>query len=127
MEGHVRILGWFQIAVGILSLLGGAAMVVAMVVLASAASAARSEATQPFLLAQGLLGALAVLFVVCGLVGLAGGVGLMRHRAWARTVVIVLSFLYLLNIPLGTLLGVYGLWVLMSSEGERYYRQVATA
>ncbi len=31
------------------------------------------------------------------------------------------------NVPLGTLLGAYGLWVLMSSEGERYYRRVAIA
>jgi hypothetical protein len=46
------------------------------------------------------------------------GFGLLRYRQWARTLTIVLSAVNLMNVPLGTALGLYGLWVLLSPETE---------
>ena len=40
-------------------------------------------------------------------------------RPWARIVGIIVAILSLLNIPLGTIVGVYGLWVLFSKETEQ--------
>lgn len=99
---------------------------VAMIFLTGAMTARHEGQPEAVSIMHGFFGAVIILLLICGIVGIGAGVGLLRHRAWARTAVIVLSFFYLLNIPLGTLLGVYGLWVLMSSEGERYYHQVAT-
>jgi len=48
-----------------------------------------------------------------------GGWGLLNFRPWSRMLMIVLSVLHLIHIPLGTALGVYGLWVLFSDEGRR--------
>jgi hypothetical protein len=48
---------------------------------------------------------------------LAAGVGLVRFRRWARSLVFVLSFVALLNIPLGTAVGGYSLWVLYHTRG----------
>jgi hypothetical protein len=48
--------------------------------------------------------------------GLIGGIGLFGYKQWARYIVIVVSALGLLNIPIGTLKGVYFLWVLLQSE-----------
>jgi hypothetical protein len=56
----------------------------------------------------------AVLAVPC----IIGGVFLLRYHKWARIFLIVISALNLLNPPLGTLLGAYGLWVLMLPEIE---------
>jgi len=39
---------------------------------------------------------------------------------------IVLSALNLINIPIWTLLGIYGLWVLLSKETELMLRELAT-
>jgi hypothetical protein len=36
---------------------------------------------------------------------------------------IVLSFLALLNIPFGTALGIFSLWVLLPGQSEREYEQ----
>lgn len=80
-------------------------------------------------------GFLSSLFCTLGVVvlikagaGFLAGWGLLQRERWARTLTLVLSFLALLNIPLGTALGIYSLWVLLPEESEREYQaQVARA
>ena len=45
--------------------------------------------------------------------GIIGGWGLYRGRDWGRYVLLVVGFLDLMNLPLGTLLGIYTLLVLL--------------
>jgi hypothetical protein len=45
-----------------------------------------------------------------------GGLGLLKRNEWARILLMILSFLSLLNIPLGTALGIYSLVYLMKPE-----------
>jgi len=44
--------------------------------------------------------------------GFFAGWGLLQREEWARTVALVVGFLALLNVPIGTALGIYTLWVL---------------
>jgi hypothetical protein len=46
------------------------------------------------------------------------GFFLLRFEEWARSAAIMVFALNTLNLPLGTLLGVYGLWVLFQPETE---------
>jgi hypothetical protein len=46
------------------------------------------------------------------------GMGLLRAQGWARTMGMVVCSLAIINIPLGSMLGGYGLWVLTSLEVE---------
>ncbi|MCX6613869.1 MAG: hypothetical protein NTW74_23860 [Acidobacteria bacterium] len=46
------------------------------------------------------------------------GLGLLRAQGWARTMGMVVCSLAIINIPLGSMLGGYGLWVLTSLEVE---------
>jgi hypothetical protein len=48
--------------------------------------------------------------------GLVGGIGLLSFQPWARYLIIVVAALGCLNIPIGTLKGVYSLWVLLQDE-----------
>jgi len=61
------------------------------------------------------------LFLFIGVLYLApaflGGVGMLRGALWGRWVIIGLSFLLLLAIPVGTLLGGFGLWALLRPKG----------
>lgn len=45
-----------------------------------------------------------------------GGIGLLSFQPWARYLVIVVAALGCLNIPIGTLKGVYSLWVLLQDD-----------
>lgn len=47
-----------------------------------------------------------------------GGLGARRLRQWGRIVLIVASAINTLNLPLGTILGAYTLWVMLAPETE---------
>lgn len=53
--------------------------------------------------------------------GIVGGIGILKGWWWARYLVLLLGFLNLIRIPLGTILGIYTLWVLMQDESVEYF------
>ncbi len=66
--------------------------------------------------------------LILGAGGVLVGWGLMKHQSWARITAIVLGVLALFHPPLGTALGIYTLWVLLSGDaGVEYDRLASTA
>lgn len=65
--------------------------------------------------------ALTIFLLALSVPGLITGFGLLKLKPWARILAIVLSAINLINIPFGTILGVYGLWVLLNGETERMF------
>jgi len=65
-------------------------------------------------------------FLVLGVGGILVGIGLRDHKPWARTVAIVLGILSLFHPPIGTALGIYTLWVLISDDGAVEYRRLSS-
>jgi len=45
-----------------------------------------------------------------------GGIGLLKRRPWARILILIVACLDLLWIPIGTIIGIYELWVLLQDE-----------
>jgi hypothetical protein len=45
----------------------------------------------------------------------------MHREQWARTVAIILGVISLFNVPFGTALGIYTLWVLLSPNADQEY------
>ncbi len=65
----------------------------------------------------GLVGTpLIVLFLMIGGAMIAGGIGLLSCKPWARILTLITAALGLLNIPIGTLKGVYIIWALVQTE-----------
>lgn len=65
-----------------------------------------------------------------GLVALpqiAGGLGLLRYKEWARILTLVVSFLSLPHVPFGTALGIYSMIVLFNPETARLFQEKAPA
>lgn len=60
-------------------------------------------------------------------IGLACGWGLLQREPWGRMLALVLGILSLIDIPFGTALGIYTLWVLMPNQSEMEYRQISQA
>lgn len=56
-------------------------------------------------------------------IGVVAGWGLLERRPWARMLTIVLGCFGLLEVPFGTALGIYTLWVLLPAEAEVEFRQ----
>ncbi len=61
----------------------------------------------------------AIFFFALGLPSIIGGWGLMHYRPWSRVLMIVVSVFHLFHIPLGTALGIYGLFVLLNADAQR--------
>jgi len=49
-----------------------------------------------------------------------GGWGLIKGKSWSRVLMIVISALHLLSFPIGTALGIYGLWVLLNEQSRQF-------
>jgi hypothetical protein len=122
METHVKVLGALQIAMGTLGLFAAVVLVLVFGVASSAVGMSGDPEATIALPIIGITGlALVTFLVVLSLPGVIIGIGLIQHRPWARIAGIVLSILGLMMVPFGTIVGVYGLWVLFSKETERLF------
>lgn len=61
---------------------------------------------------------LSVLVLAKGIAGLFAGIGLLQRAGWSRMLTLVLACISLLSFPFGTAIGVYSLWVLLSSNAS---------
>jgi hypothetical protein len=68
-----------------------------------------------------------LLSLILAAAGFVAGWGILERRPWARTLAIVVAVIALLNPILGTVLGIYTLWVLLPSDAEALWRQGARA
>ena len=59
--------------------------------------------------------------------GFLAGWGLLNREAWGRVLALVLGFVALIHVPLGTALGIYTLWVLLPAESEAEYAKYQAA
>lgn len=64
---------------------------------------------------------LAIFFLVLSIPQIVAGIGLLRHAAWARILALVLGVLHLFNIPFGTIVGIYTIWVLMDDRAAALF------
>lgn len=61
-----------------------------------------------------------VLSVLCGLIGILGGLALLSARQSGRTLTLIAGFLALTNLPVGMTLGIYTLVVLLPSRANQF-------
>jgi hypothetical protein len=125
MVTHIKVIGVLHIVMGAFGLLIGFALLLLFGGLASVVGF--SDHTHDSLVAIPILGSIGaflfILIAVLSLPGIIAGIGLLQFRPWGRMLGIILSVLHLMNVPFGTALGVYGLWALMSPEGEALFRR----
>jgi hypothetical protein len=111
MEKHVTVLGILYIAFSALMLL------LAIIIFAAVVGGGIISGDSEAIAITAIVGpAVASLFLLLSGPGLIGGIYLLKHRPWARILVLVLGFLNLIHIPIGTALGIYTIWVLLKNE-----------
>lgn len=118
MKKHVTAVAAIQIGFSTLWLIGA---VVLYFVLMFARSQVESDEVATKVLT--LLAMILPAFVgVIALIGLIGGIGLLSYKQWGRVMTIIVSALGCFNIPIGTLIGVYSIWVLMQDETVKLFQ-----
>jgi hypothetical protein len=76
---------------------------------------------------NGILQMVGYLLIIVAAAGLIAGWGLLERQPWGRTLAIVLGAFSLIDLPFGTALGIYTLWVLLPARSEEEFRQIANA
>lgn len=126
MDTHVKVLGALHIVMGALGLIGALLL---MLVFGGVAGIVAADGDPDAAIAVPIIGltgtAVVVLVVALSLPGVVIGIGLVQRRSWARIGGLVLSIFDLIWIPFGTILGAYGLWVLLSKDTERAFSRSA--
>lgn len=128
MQGHVKALAIIYIICGSLGLLVALGFLLFFGGLAGVATTQGGEEGAAGGLALGAIGGfLFVLIAILCVPSILAGWGLLNFKPWARILTIVLSALNLFNIPIGTILGAYGLWVLLNKESEPLFQSAGGA
>jgi hypothetical protein len=124
MQTHLKVLAVLHIVFGVLGVLIGLGV---FAMFGGIAGLIQMDHDPDAAFVVPMMGAIGAFVLICALVlsvpGIIAGWGLLSFQPWARILAIVLSILHLVNIPFGTALGIYGLWVLFSNEGARLFEQ----
>jgi hypothetical protein len=121
VESHVRMLGIFWLAYSTFRLAGGW--------LFSRFFSHWGMFWNPNIpfFVPGLMRGVGMVLMASGVLGILAGWGLLDRQPWARMLAIVLGFFSLLHFGIGTVLGIYTLWVLLPSESAQEYERTARA
>ena len=121
LAGHIRLLAILWFAASALRLFPG------MVLLAMFGGHHNFFPPDVPFFVPALLRLAGTLFIGGAAIGLLTGWGLLDRQPWARILAVVLACFSLLDVPFGTALGIYTLWVLLPAQSEEEYRQIAKA
>ncbi len=121
MEKHIQLCGFLWIAHGCLILVGGLG-VFGLLFGLSFIPDIDAEGTTILRIVGVSVGGLMWLLSIPKIVA---GIGILKRKEWARILTLILSFLALLNMPLGTALGIYSFIILLKEETVRLFKVTA--
>ena len=116
MQKHVTLLGALFIAYHVLGLIVG---IIIMTVLSTIGCLTHDPHAVAILTAVGV--GIGTFLIVLSIPGLVAGIWLLRRRPWARMLTLIVGAFDLIDIPLGTALGVYSFWVLLHDDTIRIF------
>jgi hypothetical protein len=121
LQPHVTILGWLYIVGHAVFLIIG----LLVFVLLTGIGLATGEPEARTVL--GIVGtAVGLLLTALAVPGLVAGYGLLARKSWARVLALVVGMLGLVNVPVGTAIGVYAVWILTQDAAAAYFAASAS-
>jgi len=118
MDKHITLVAVLNIGFGVMGLLFAC-----MAFLAIAGGGIISGDPDVMIITMIVASAITIFFIIISLPDLIGGIGLLKRRGWARILVMIIAVLDLFIIPIGTVIGVYTLWVLLNDETGKLFAQ----
>jgi membrane-associated PAP2 superfamily phosphatase len=123
VEQHIKMLGVLWIAYAVFHAIGG----MVLLIVSNTIFGRGDYAGEHSAFLHHLLHAIGMLLLVKAVVCVVAGFGLLERQSWGRTLSLIMAFIALINVPFGTAMGIYTLWVLMSPQGEVEYHRLAAA
>jgi hypothetical protein len=117
MERHVTLVAAINIAFGFLGIFIG---LVLFIVLIGAGIISQDPEAMKILTIVGI--SVASFLVITSIPEIIGGFGLLKKKTWARVLVMIIAVIDLMFIPIGTLIGIYTLWVLLQEDTAKLFK-----
>lgn len=128
VQNHVHLLGILWFALSAFNLMGGLFLLILGSTLFPHLREIRGVPPDvPTHFLTSLFSTLGIVVLAKALCGFIAAWGLLQRESWARMVMLVLAFVSLFNIPLGTALGVYTLWALLPGRSQQEYDALVAA
>jgi hypothetical protein len=125
---HVRLVGVLWLAYSALHVVGGlVVMVIARTIFGHVIHIQDGPPPEVTVWLRPVLSFIGWLILVKGAAGFVAGWGLLQRQEWARVFALVMGFIALLSVPIGTALGIYTLWVLLPSQSDNEYQEFSRA
>src|SRR5580700_1854943 len=116
---HIRLVGILWMAYSALHVVGGVVvLIVAKTIFGRTIHIPDGPPPEITLWLQPLISFVGWMILVKAAAGFIAAWGLLQREDWARTFALVMGFIALLSVPLGTALGIYTLWVLLPSQSD---------
>ncbi len=122
-KDHNKLLGIFFLVSGGLQAFGGILMALIYGGMGAAIMSTARKSEEQTMGGVFLIVGVIVGIIILAFAGFSLFVGwrLFKEKPGARTLAIIASCIALLSIPLGTALGIYGLWFLFGEQGKQFY------
>lgn len=120
MENHVKVVAVLYLVLSILGLIAAFAIYFVLNVVGQI-----TDDQQASTILSIISNVITTVIVISAIPGIIGAWGLLKHKEWARILVIILSIINLLNFPFGTALGIYAIWALVQPESLALFNNAA--
>lgn len=124
---HVHLLGILWFAMSALNIVGGVIVLVVSNTLFPHLHEMGAPREVPTEFMTSIMTVIGILILAKAALGFLAGWGLVQRESWARVIALVLAFISLFNIPFGTAIGVYTLWVLLPGPSQEEYDEMVEA
>lgn len=120
MDQHVTLVAALNIGFGALGVIIG--LIVIIAVTGGGMLSGDSEAIAITSIVGPIVGGIIILLSLPEVIG---GLSLLKRKGWGRIFVIIISCLNLIEIPFGTAIGIYSLWVLLHDDTVQLFNDLA--
>ena len=118
IEQHVTLVAALNIGFGVLGVLIG--IIVFTAITGGGILSGDSEAIAITSVVGTAVGGFIVILSIPEIIA---GIWLLKRRPWARILAIIIACLDVIEIPIGTAIGIYSHWVLLNEEATELFKQ----
>ena len=127
VQRHIQLLAIFWLAMGALNVVGGAVLLIVGSTFFPHLHDMGAPSDVPTGFLSTIVSTIGILVLAKSAFGFLAGWGLTQREPWARVLALVLAFISLFNIPFGTAIGIYTLWVLLPGQAQQEYDALVAA
>ena len=118
MDRHITLVAALHIGFGVLGFL------IALIVFTAIVGGGVISGDPEAMTITAIVGtSIASILIFTSIPSIVGGIGILKYKPWARILTLIIGCLDLIEIPFGTAIGIYTIWVLLNDETVQLFKE----